>query len=156
MLLMSKMPLAGFIHFIVFRFYFNYLLISFNLAQLEAVKPTYLISGTCHKETYNLLICTKSVIHEIINWFFVFPTFLKKNNTIEFILSPLPKQNTETTSFFFLAGFLAVKISKGTQSCFILISRPCVISVKRTCYWFELKILSLFSRTPGWHEQGPY
>lgn len=60
---MSKMPLAGFIHFIVFRLYFNYLLISFNLPQLEAVKPTYPVSGTCHKETYNLLICPKSVIH---------------------------------------------------------------------------------------------
>lgn len=57
------MPLAGFIHFIVFRLYFNYLLISFNLPQLEAVKPTYPVSGTCHKETYNLLICPKSVIH---------------------------------------------------------------------------------------------
>lgn len=51
---MSKMPPAGFIHFIVFRLYFNYLLISFNLAQLKAVKPTYLISGTHHKETYLL------------------------------------------------------------------------------------------------------
>lgn len=53
------------------RLQFSQLLINFNLAQLEVVKPTYLLSDMCHKETYNLLISPRSVIHELINWIFV-------------------------------------------------------------------------------------